>query len=261
VACVIKPDIGAGGVGQLIVRAGEYADQSSLLQRLLSAPYLAQGTAVVEQWIDSPGELSPSLEFYVPPMGAGEPTSLYLCEQIFQSSGHFMGVMIDRTSAAAPWYPAMAADGLQIARQLQKLGYVGFFDLDAIVDADGRLYLLEVNPRRTGGTHAHEFARQQFGDDYLQQVTVHVLNQLSSGPIATWPQLRSALGDLLYPQGRKRRGVVVTITSLLACGKFGCLIVAGSRAEALALCAEVDRRIRLAGASIAAGHDKRGDAE
>ncbi len=57
--------------------------------------------------------------------------------------------------------------GMIFARRLQQMGYVGHFDLDTVVDDAGRVYLLEINPRRTGGTHVHEFAEHVFGADYL----------------------------------------------------------------------------------------------
>lgn len=247
VACVVKADTGVGGLGQLVVRPGEYGSRELLLRQLCRDPFLRGGAAVVEELIDSPGKLFPSLEFFVPPAGTGEPASLYLCDQVFLSHGLFEGVLIDRSSLASAWYQRMAEDGLTIACRLQALGYAGFFDLDAIVDGAGRLYLLEVNPRRTGGTHAHEFARQQFGVNYVQQVTVLALNRLSSGAISTWPALQAALSDLLFSQGSKRQGAVVTTASLLAHGEFGCLIVAPSQDEASAIYAEIERRMRLIG--------------
>jgi hypothetical protein len=167
-------------------------------------------------------------------------------------------VLLDRALLDAPWYPSLVDDGLLIARRLQALGYAGHFDLDAIIDANGQPYLLEVNARRTGGTHAHEFALRQFGPDYLRQVTVLAHNRVASGAITDWPALQAALSDLLYraaersrrsPVGGEPRGVV-TIASALAVGEFGCCIIAPSRPEVLALYAEVQRRVRAAGATV-----------
>ncbi len=69
------------------------------------------------------------------------------------------------------------------AHRLQAMGYVGHFDLDTVVNDDGRVYLLEINPRRTGGTHVHEFAEHVFGADYLDKVTLLSNDTLSSGGI------------------------------------------------------------------------------
>ena len=63
------------------------------------------------------------------------------------------------------------------------MGYVGHFDLDTVVNDEGRVYLLEINPRRTGGTHVHEFADHVFGADYLDKVALLSNDTLSSGSI------------------------------------------------------------------------------
>jgi len=124
------------------------------------------------------------------------------------------------------------------------VGYVGHFDLDTVVDDNGRLFLLEVNSRRTGGTHVHEFARFAFGPDYLERVVLLSHDAMSSGPFRQFDALQAAIGDLTYPMRGEQRGVVVTVTSALAAGEFGCIIVAASAAEALALQQELAGRVQ-----------------
>jgi hypothetical protein len=261
--CVIKAAAGESGIGHWVITPDACPTEAALIEGLRANPYLSEGPVVVEQLILSPARLSPSLEFCVPAAAcpgcatgagvasttAGEPYRTYLSDQLFLGFGDFGGVLLDRALLEAPWYPSLVDDGLLIARRLQALGYAGHFDLDAIIDADGQPYLLEVNARRTGGTHAHEFALRQFGPDYFRQVTVLAHNRVASGAITDWPALQAALRDLLYPAGGELRGVVVTIASALAVGEFGCCIIAPSRPEVLALYAEVQRRVRAAGAT------------
>jgi len=242
-ACVIKADGGESGIGHVLVTPEECRDAGELAARLTASPFLRDDLAIVERLIDSPKAISPSLEFFVPPAGQGEPQSTYLSNQLFLSFGDFGGVAIDRTLQEAPWYGDLAASGQRIAHRLQALGYVGHFDLDGIVDECNRLYLLEVNARRTGGTHAHEFARFRFGPGYADAVTLLCYNKMPSGSITDWAGLALALGDLLYRVESDRRGVVVTVTSALASHEFGCIIVASDMAGALAVQDELCRRV------------------
>jgi hypothetical protein len=110
------------------------------------------------------------------------------------------------------------------------------------VDDAGRLYLLEVNARRTGGTFAHEFARFTFGPDYLDDVAVLSHNKLEAGDLASADELLATIEDLLYPmrsEGHKLdagpRGVVVSAASALKFGEFGCMFIGPSTGDALAL--------------------------
>ena len=69
---------------------------------------------------------------------------------------------------------------LRFRDDLQRLGYAGHFDLDAIVGNDGRLYLVEINSRRTGGTYVHEFLTTKYGKGYHTSVAVLSQNKIST---------------------------------------------------------------------------------
>ena len=242
-ACVIKADDGECGIGHLLLVPDHVTGGDPLLDAVRTNPIFGAQPLTVEQFIASPDRLSPSFECFVPAIGSGLPCGTYVSNQIFLSFGDFEGVMLDRALPEAAWYPMFEADGLEIARRLQKLGYVGHFDLDAVVDEHGELFLLEVNARRTGGTHAHEFACLQFGADYLRRVTILSHNRLPSGTISTWPELQARLSDLLYPGDGEPRGIVITITSSLSAGEFGCCIIAPTHREALRLSAALSERL------------------
>lgn len=243
--CVVKSNDGESGIGHEVFPAVQPAvTPAATRERLDANPFLRNNVLVVERYVDATVHLSPSLELYVPPAGAGPPEVTYLSRQIFGAFGRFAGVMVSRTLLDAPWYPRLEESGLAIAAHLQALGYAGHFDLDTVIDDDGRLFLLEINARRTGGTHVHEFARHTLGADYIDQVTLLSDNGVDSAGIDDVDTLMHVLDDLLYPMQNAPRGVVITVTSALAYRRFGCIIAAPSDNEALHLKCEMLERLR-----------------
>jgi hypothetical protein len=242
-ACMVKADNGESGLGHTLLPLEPRLSLGQIQQQLQLNPYLRDNLIVVEEYVDAARHVSPSLELFVPPRGQGEPRITYLSQQLFRGFGQFSGVLVSREMLAEPWYPALAESGLTIARHLQAEGYVGHFDVDAVVDDAHRVWLLEVNSRRTGGTYVHEFAVHAFGPDYLEAVTLLSHAKLPSGRLTTVAELLAAIGDLRYPRHGERRGVVVAVTSALAAGEFGCIIVAGTTAEALQLQDQLLRRL------------------
>ncbi|HTX91955.1 MAG TPA: hypothetical protein VMC09_12145 [Anaerolineales bacterium] len=232
--CVVKADSGESGIGHTIFSPQSAAGQG-VLQALEKNPFLHNDNIIVEQFIKSSENLSPSLEMYVPPLSAGSPHITYVSQQLFSSFGRFAGVLVSRSLEKASWYPLLAERGMKIAETLQKMGYVGHFDLDAVVDDEGSLYLLETNARRTGGTYVHEFASFTFGPDYLDKVALLSINALKSCGITCLARLLDWLSDLLYPIQSTCHGVVVTVTSSLSAGEFGCILVGRNEAEVLDL--------------------------
>ena len=234
-SCVVKADGGESGIGQRIFHPGDSLSPESILNELQADPFLRDDLIIVEEYIPSSRHLSPSLEVYVPPPEFGAPQITYLSNQLFLGQSDFFGLLISRELVEAPWYPPLAESGLRIAAKLQAMGYAGHFDIDTIVGDDGRVYLLELNSRRTAGTHVHEFARFTFGPDYLADVTLLSINKMKTGTMARYDELRAAIGDLLYPMEGQRRGVICAVTSILAACEFGCILVADSTPAVVAL--------------------------
>ena len=230
---VVKADRGESGLGHLTFQESEFSLDEILLM-LQADPFLKTDLIVVDQFIQSEQQLSPSLELFVPPNGQ-PPVITYISSQLFSGFGHFAGVLISRELTQASWYPRLAKYGLQIAQNLQKMGYVGHFDIDTVVDDRGHIYLLEINTRRTGGTYVHEFAALTFGKDYLNKVSLLCNNAVKCNGINNLENLVESLDDLLFPISGADRGVVITVTSSLSESEFGCIFVAPNEQELLTL--------------------------
>jgi hypothetical protein len=272
-SCIVKADSGLGGLGHQILHPGDFPSPEDILRRLQLNSFLRDDLLVVEEFIhsskslyhplleglsqiseidpvearhDAPMPLQsgmhPSLEFFVPPPGAGGPEITYLCDQLFVGLGN--SFLVSREMLDTRWYPSLAESGLLIARRLQEMGYVGHFDIDTIVDDEERIFLLEVNTRRTAGTHIHEFARFFFGPDYLDEVVLLSHSAVKSGDITDANELLEVIDDLLYPMQQGRGGVIVTVASTLSIREFSCIIVASSAQEALTLQQALMERIR-----------------
>jgi hypothetical protein len=230
---VVKADRGESGLGHLIFQESEISLDDILL-KLRADPYLTTDLIVVDQFIQSEQQLSPSLELFVPFNGQA-PVITYISSQLFSAFGKFAGVLISRELTQASWYPRLAKYGLQIAQRLQKMGYVGHFDIDTIVDDRGHIYLLEINTRRTGGTYVHEFATLTFGNDYLNKISLLCNTAVKCKGITKLENLVESLDDLLFPISGEDRGIVITVTSSLSESEFGCILVASNEQELLTL--------------------------
>jgi len=244
--CVVKADGGESGMGHIVFEPGR-GDGRPALAALEADPFLRGDLVIVEEFIPSPDGLSPSLEFFVPVPGAGSPRPTYVSQQLFSSFGRFAGVLLSRSLEQASWYPALHRRGMRLAETLQSLGYVGHFDLDAVIDRNGTPFLLEMNARRTGGTYVHEFACHTLGPDYLERVVLVGKNAVPSGGIHALDGLLERLAGLLYPDYGTDGGAVITVTSTLPAGEFGCILVARDEAGAMALDEALTERLQPVG--------------
>nr|MBN1230040.1 hypothetical protein [Anaerolineae bacterium] len=242
--CIVKENHGEGSLGNTIFSPGEYRSAAEIEQMLRKQAFFQDGVLIIEEYIQSNNNhRSPSLEFFVPPLGEGEPRLTYPAHQLFLENGLFAGVLISRDIWNEGWFELMLAQGMIFAHKVQQMGYVGHFDLDAIVDDAGIAFLLESNARRTGGTHAHELSTLLFGEDYFEHLAVLSQNKFYSGTITTFDELLTVIGDLHYPIKGEKRGVLVTVTSALANNQFGCIFVAPTTEETLKLQQQLQVRI------------------
>jgi hypothetical protein len=227
-ACVIKASQGGSGVGNLFLGL-EQLDEAKDLNKLLgSNAFMREDIFIVEEQIHSSSQLSPSLEFFVPPPERGQPNITYLSNQLFERSGRFAGVAISRELESEAWYAGFKDTGLRIARHIQEMGFVGHFDLDAIVDDEGRLYLVEINARRTGGTFAHEFMLHNFGADYMSKFAVLSENKLGTNGVTQLDDLKRKINGLLFQADKANYGIIPTLTSMLPQGYIGYIALGDS---------------------------------
>jgi hypothetical protein len=240
---IVKASRGNGGFGHWYVSPDAVPSASAALASLAANPYFEEDLLIVEQRVESPDNVFPAVELYVPPEGA--PFVTHVCQELFLH-GKVTGQIVTPGLAQTSWYADLVQAGLRIAGRFQALGFQGLFDVDGVVDADGGLYLLETNTRRTAGTHAHEFANLAFGEDYARHMTVICHNTLDAGRVGSSEQLLALLEDLLYTAAGAPEGIVITHTAGLREGQFGCLVFADSLDAGLGLQDEMLRRVAAA---------------
>jgi len=235
-SCILKADTGESGIGTFVIHPHEGDLDAEIKQTLLNDPYFNHELIVVERYVPARDQLSPSLEIKVPKLGEGQPEVTYVSGQLFLKFGDFCGIQVDKSLYETAWYPKLKSSGLILAEQLQALGYVGHFDIDCIVRDDGHLYLLEINARRTGGTHVHDFAKHFYGDDYIEKASFISYEAMNSGSITDPQELVDVLQDYLFPINNDDRfGLIITITRALHNHRFGCIVVAHTAQQAFQL--------------------------
>jgi hypothetical protein len=229
---ILKPNTGFLGFGHL---RGEAANPAALLSHLEDHTKTPPLPWIVEACIPSAQFLSPSAEFVIPPWGGGQPRLTQVGQQVFRGAGRYCGELLSRQSQTQPWYVPLITAGFEIAHHLQAQGYQGHFDLDSIVADSGELYLLEVNARRTGGTHLDDLARWLWGEDYLATWVLLSVAGADSGAVRSLPQLWERLTPWLYPRSEADGGVIVTHTAQIDQGRWGYAIAAQSEEDAIAI--------------------------
>jgi len=238
--CVCKADRGESGVGLVwLDPSSSKPDTDAIEQRLKGEPAFGDDPIVVEAVIPppreaTPGLASPSIEAYVSP--SREVSITYTCLQLFDSTGSFSGVLIDHRRLGSRVLEEMKTVATFIGSELAGLGYVGHFDLDFVLDPCGTLYVVEGNPRRTGGTHVHEAAGFLVGGQYQNEVAVMSRDsvRITSDLVELDALLESATGTL-FPLGGEPRGVVPTIVSDLGDGVMGYKVIAANGDDAARL--------------------------
>jgi ATP-grasp domain len=245
--CVIKPDIGASGIGSQVFRPGIALDQLSRAIRTNS--FLADDACVVEQFIEGEAVHSPSLEFYAG--GDGESRAVYCCSQLLSDDCTVSSILISPLHQHAPWYEKLANICAPIARHVAKLGYRGYFDIDAIVTVDGEVLVLEMNTRRTTGTHVNDFRRNYLqpllGDDlFVMGVEMALPAEALHGRERDFiAELIVDLEPLMWHAGMaSRNGLVISSLAGVACGRVCFVFFAESTAALVALHDDVRGRLR-----------------
>ncbi|GAA2230874.1 hypothetical protein GCM10010232_16590 [Streptomyces amakusaensis] len=240
--CIVKADKGEASVGLLVFQPGDSADR--IARAVAESPYYGDDPIVVEEYITGEGVVFPSVEYIVPDPHDGAPELTHVCEMLFDGPTRLRGNVTSASLAQQAWYPHFVSGSRAVARELQQRGYRGHFGIDAVARPDGEVFMLDLNARRTGSTHVHDFGVHFFGPGYLDTCTIG--NFDFSGLPAGLPAqgVVRLLGPLVRTPLEAKSGVVPCELSGLAAGRLGTVIYASSMTEFHDLVDQVHERIR-----------------
>jgi len=228
--CVLKTNRGLAGAGVKIIRKKDLSkiNLSNYLREIIESElYWQREPVVVEQLVEIEPSIAggnPSVEFQVTDQKV---IPLYVCGMRVTAEGVFRGVEIGKGAVPQKLVQLLFAQGKLWARFLQKIGYRGFFDIDYVYDKKGKIYPIESNIRRTGGTHVYEMTKRLLGKGYLDKYYVVANNIISAPRFAQkdYLSVKKALAHLFYPLKGQKEGVILTDMTLLAKGSLGYVII------------------------------------
>jgi hypothetical protein len=225
--CIVKADKGEASVGLLIFRPG---DDKTVADTLKESTFYGDDLIVVEEYIDGEdGEdiIFPSVEYVVPQDPVQEPVLTHVCEMLFDGTTQLRGNVTSRSLNRSAWYEPFVSGSRAVALELQRRGYRGHFGIDAVARR-GEVFMLDLNARRTGSTHVHDFGVRFFGPDYLRHHTVGNFDFYGLPEDAAFTDVLDQLGSLVRAPGQSDSGVVPCELTGLATGRLSCLIYAPS---------------------------------
>ncbi|WP_063831358.1 GNAT family N-acetyltransferase [Streptomyces sp. NRRL F-2664] len=145
---VLKSEHGVGGSGTTVVTAGQVraaGGARAVLRRLPRGPLL------VEEYVGAPADPDAARDLtydgFVDPAGRVHEVGAALMDV---TAGAYRGATVG-PGAVPQWArEPLLAFGAAVGRELAAAGYRGWFDVDFVADAEGRLAPTETNLRLTG---------------------------------------------------------------------------------------------------------------
>jgi len=228
---LIKYNRGIQGIGIYRFNIDEISGDRALLRKLnsiLQDKIWKEGSAIVEECIDVDYSIlggSPSVEMRILPNGWV--VREYACEQILDKDGAtFRGVAMNKRIENSPMIRTAFKAAKLYGEGLSKLGYRGYFDMDLVISKDKKIYAVESNLRRTGGTHINDYAKEILGKDYARNYYLKAYERIPRKKL-TYKNVRALLSNIYFEKG-SRGGVFLSNPDFLKIGILN-LIIVGQR--------------------------------
>ena len=228
--CVVKTDKGLAGAGLTIIRRQEIKKNNLdflINHHLTNKEYWLHETTVVEEFIEPDLKIcggAPNIELKIID---DKVTSLYVCGMRISSDGVFKGVEMGKNAVSSFLTKQLLKHGKIFGNYLKQKGYRGYFEIDFVFGKNGKLYPIEANLRRTGGTHVFELGRRLLGKNFLKHYYI-VANNIAHAPRLknkSYDSVKKILKDYLYPIKGKKEGIIITIINYLNKGNIGYVVV------------------------------------
>ncbi|MBI2414317.1 hypothetical protein HYV31_00525 [candidate division WWE3 bacterium] len=231
---VIKYNRGVQGIGVIFMSQSKLPKNkeafSKQIRKDLDGEMWHSACLVVEEKVDTDTTKlggSPNVEMRIDENG--KVINEYACEQIIaEDKKTFMGVGMNKNVDKSKHIKIAFAAAKKIGKKLAEYGYKGVFDMDLVVSKTNKLYAIEANLRRTGGTHAHEFCKALLGKNYSTKYFVNIQDIKLEGSKKLTPAQAYKLFDKELYTKQKGYGMILANPDLLACNILAVLFIGKS---------------------------------
>ena len=232
--CVVKTDKGLAGAGLSIIHWQEIKNNnldSLINHRLTDKKYWLHETSVVEEFIEPDLKIcggAPNIELKIID---DKVIPFYVCGMRINSDGVFKGVEMGKNAVPNYLTRKLIKHGNILGNYLKNKGYRGFFEIDFVFGKNGRLYPIEANLRRTGGTHVFELCKKLLGNNFQKNYYI-VANSITPAlklKNKSYSYVMNKLKNYLYPINGKKEGIIISVYSYLEKGNLGYVVVGNSR--------------------------------
>lgn len=234
--CVLKTNRGLAGAGLQIIKKDNLKGKKPSLyvaSIIESEPYWEKEPVVVEEYILPQINVcggSPNIELKMTDRGI---KPLYVCGMRITESGVFRGIELGKNAVPGFITQNLLRSGKKLGQFLWKLGYRGFFEIDFVYGISGKLYPVEANLRRTGGTHVYDLARRILGGDFSDNYYIAAVNLTNSPRFykKSYSYVKETLKPYLFPKENSKEGVILIASTFLKIGKIGYVIIGKNREQ------------------------------
>jgi hypothetical protein len=243
---VIKYNSGVQGIGVEIIDHQTLPHNKEKFyhhfKKLLSDKMWSEPIIIVEQAI-APNEknksISPSIEIYINP--EGKVTSSYACDQILAPDKRtYRGIYLYPELTIDPAIQKTFSAGVRFGKKLAEYGYRGVFDIDLMRGPHNRMYAVEANLRRNGGTHLHELCVALLGGGYTR--SFHALIEdviLQKKHNLTYEKCCKLFVDCIYTP-KKQSGIIIANPDMLQVNILAIVVIGKTRDQIKALRKKID---------------------
>ncbi len=234
---VIKCNRGVQGIGVHMIdyKNSNYSDDDFEhdINKIFKNDYWDDSSIIVEEKIEVDKNKfggSPSVEIRI--TKDGKVKEEYPCEQILAEDGKtFLGVGINPALHNSKHIRVAFKALKQIGKYLAKFGYRGYMDMDLVISKDDKVYAVESNLRRTGGTHINEIAKTILGPRYSRRYHLLATDlELNKRKKFNFEKINKLMADVLFDPVNKK-GVIFVNADMLEVDNLFVLVVGRSFGE------------------------------
>lgn len=254
---VFKANLGAAGVGVHVFPPAEFGrnmgDNRAKIEAVVKRnPLLVNGQILIEEYI--PPDFShhgvfPSVDSIISPDGT---VHVQMVDAMVihhdEDEVGFYGCVLGRGLFTEDQNKKLKEMSVAMGRELSKIGYRGWYDVDYILSQSGDFYATECNLRRTSICYMLDLAKLLFGDNYENKMAMRSNDKYIRPNMKdlSYRDLKVILEPVLYPMEEQQRGIVITqsFRSMHERGKFGYVSIGEDQNDTRNIELELDRLLK-----------------